>query len=169
LTPTPADILNRLGIEYLPKSGRLAFRCPIHDDHDPSAAFYLDTNLGHCFSCGYTLDPIQFYAKVTGKTRAQAIRDLERTFGEIEQAVRSVDPILLARSRRAGERHLQTLRHLPRREHAKKGETLDRILLAYERGQVTDARLVRLMSAWIEVIKEEGALPAQTEEGPDLE
>ena len=85
---TPRQVLSITGTEYLERNNRLMFCCPFHDDTDPSAGFYEDTELAHCFSCGYTLDPVAFYAAFNHGLESykphyqEAERDLEIKFGE---------------------------------------------------------------------------------------
>lgn len=152
---SPEAILKKLRIEYFERSGRLAFCCPFHDDNDPSAGFYVDTELAHCFSCEYTLDPIQFYAKYQGIKRNEAIRDLEKDFGPIEERRKFIDRNLMALIRARSERRLKHLKgKLDMNVHATLGETLDRILLAYEREQIAADKLQVAMDRWDERIKD---------------
>lgn len=153
--PTAEEILKKLRIEYFERSGRLAFRCPFHDDNDPSAGFYIDTGLAHCFSCEYTLDPIQFYAKFQGLRRSEAIRDLEKDYGPISERKRHINRTLMALIRARSERKLARIRgKIPREVHATLGETLDRVLLAYEREQILEDKLQVAMDRWGDRIKD---------------
>lgn len=151
----PEAILKKLGIESFERSGRLAFCCPFHDDNDPSAGFYRDTGLAHCFSCEYTLDAIQFYAKFHGQKRGDAIRDLEKQFGPLTDRKTYIDRNLLALMRARGERKLGRLKEkLTREVHGALGETLDRILLAYEREQIVVDQLQTAMDRWNDKTKD---------------
>ena len=48
--------------------------CPFHNDHHPS--FYIKNNYGHCFSCGKTVDTIQFVKETRNMSFREAINFL---------------------------------------------------------------------------------------------
>lgn len=152
--PTPEQVLDLLGIEHFPRTNRLAFRCPIHDDNDPSAGFYLDTDLAHCFSCEYTLDPVGFYAKVEGMKREDAVRELSKRFGPIGERVQRCDKMLLDTERMKAESVLKQEKDLGQKLHAAAGETVDRITMAYERGQLTDVKFLSALQVWYKRVRE---------------
>jgi hypothetical protein len=155
------DVLKILGIDYQEKSGRLAFCCPTHADTDPSAALYLDTQLAHCFACGWTKPPILLYAMVQGTSRAEAVKGLERHLGPITDRKPRHNQHLHEAQLRKGNQRLAQLKHRPLAEHAYLAETLDRILLAYEKGQIDDERLDKALEIWYTRTKETGRV------GPD--
>lgn len=144
---SPRELLDLLGIEYWERTNRLSFRCIWHHDIDPSAAFYLDTELAHCFSCSYTLDMVAFYAKYQGQRYFDAKQALERQFGE-QRPKQRPDEILISKRRSAGEKLLKDLRHLDRKEHATHGERLDKVIVAYERGQIDQETFERAYEGW---------------------
>jgi hypothetical protein len=155
----PEQILKLLGIEYFPKASRLAFCCPIHDDRDPSAGFYLTTSLAHCFSCDYTLPPHLFYAKVKnvndGVPWKDSLRDLEKIFGvELQEESGRGDRHTITKLRNQAEAVLRTARHLPRQDHAAMAETFDRTLLAYERGGIDKLKLDTALEIWYNRVRE---------------
>ena len=45
--------------------------CPFHDDHHPS--FYIKNNYGYCFSCGKSVDTIQFIIETKNITFKEAV------------------------------------------------------------------------------------------------
>ena len=58
------------------KSNKAGFAtCPFHIDKTPS--FYIKKNFGHCFSCGKTVDTIQFLIEVEGLSFIQAVKNLQ--------------------------------------------------------------------------------------------
>jgi len=150
---TPNQLLDLLGIDFIYRPNRLAFHCPFHHDINPSAGFYEDSGLAHCFSCEYTLDMPAFYAKYKEMTRGEAERELEKEFGE-EKSRRVIDRIKIAQTRNKAEQELVGARCLGRKKHALLGEVLDRILLDYERGKLDDERLDNLMEKWYNKVRE---------------
>lgn len=151
---TPGGVLALLGIDFIERPNRLAFRCPFHDDRDPSAGFYLDTALAFCFSCSYTLDVTSFYARHKEISRQEAERELTRRFGGL-QPKREVDRVRIAKERRKGEARLKEIRATSTREtHAYLGEQLDRILLFFERGHLDEKILDTELIAWYNDIEE---------------
>jgi hypothetical protein len=122
-------VLDLLGVEYLERTNRLMFCCPFHHDTDPSAGFYLDTELAHCFSCSYTIDPIDFYAKYKRVDRFTAEQDLAKELGEwVPKKVR--DPLAEARRRAPMELALRRARErgLDYQRHAVLAEQMEEIL-----------------------------------------
>ena len=49
-------------------------KCPFHDDHRPS--FWIKNNFGHCFSCGKSVDTIQFIIETKNITFPEAVKAL---------------------------------------------------------------------------------------------
>lgn len=74
------ECLKITGTYFIRKSARLSFRCPFHNDTDPSAAFYDSSQKAHCFSCKYILTPIEFYARHEQMSREKARAILGRTY-----------------------------------------------------------------------------------------
>lgn len=147
---SPEELLDLLRIEYFEKSGRVSFCCCFHDDTNPSAGFYKDTGLAHCFSCEYTLDVIQFYAKFHEISRSAAIRDLEKQFGPLVERKVYLNKNLMHLIRARGEKTIASLKgKIPREVHAKTAETLDRILVAYERKQIDESLLQEAIDKWL--------------------
>lgn len=157
---TPGVILDLLGVDYIERPNRLAFCCPHHHDTDPSAGFYLDTELAHCFSCDYTLDVVGFYAKYKDLDRSRAERDLEKEFGTLPKR-RFIDYMSLARARAKAERRLEKLRPKGLKIHAQYGELLDKVLLAYERGQIEKLKFDKALKIWYNKVDQE------IRDGPD--
>jgi hypothetical protein len=160
---TPAQVLDLLGIDYIDRPGRLMFCCPHHHDTDPSVGFYEDTELAYCFACGYTLDPIGFYAAYNHgldnvwKNYRQSRFDLEKRFGEYKpRRLTESELATLQTRRRAMERHLINARHqLPMQVFAACGEVLDRIILLRERQKIPlDAGLDNDMQMWLLGLRE---------------
>jgi DNA primase len=146
----PQQILKLLGIDYLEKSNRLAFCCPFHNDTDPSAAAYLDTQLFHCFACAYTLDGIRFYAKHQGTSHATAEAELLSRSGSVPRATDRRGKHEAARRRPQGEAELARRKEtgFSHEEHAKAGEALDRILHALENGRITPQQADTQLEEW---------------------
>jgi len=154
--PTPRQLLDLIGIQYLEKTGRLQFCCCFHDDRDPSAGFYLDTGLAFCFSCEYTLDTIQFYAKYKEMPRREAIRDLEKTFGEINEKAAEYDKNLLGLAYGRMEKNLKHAKgKLPRKLHALYAEAGDKALGLYEKLTIGPELLDTFFQKWYNSLKED--------------
>lgn len=49
-------------------------KCPFHDDHHPS--FWIKQNFGHCFSCGKSVDTIQFIIETQRLSFPEAVKRL---------------------------------------------------------------------------------------------
>ena len=55
--------------------------CPYHTETDASFRVYLDQGKAHCFGCKkHEWNPVQFYADMTGKGYAGALRDIKKRF-----------------------------------------------------------------------------------------
>jgi DNA primase len=63
------DVIRNEGIEV---SRRGVFRCPFHDDRNPSAHVFPD-NRFHCFGCGKRGDSIDFIMALKGLTFKEAL------------------------------------------------------------------------------------------------
>lgn len=151
----PIPVLENLGIDYIDRPNRLAMCCVFHHDSDPSAGFYLDTELFHCFSCEITYDVVTFYAKYKEITRDEAYQELRSVFGEIPERPR-VDTMGIETTRAKAEKVLRSHKEgMERLPHAKLGETLDRIMLAYRRGQIDNLKLDKAMKVWYNRVTEE--------------
>lgn len=156
---TPQAVLALCGIDYIERPNRLSFSCPFHHDTDPSAGFYLDTGLAHCFSCSYTMDVTSFYAKYRDIPYKEAERELTRRFGGAPKR-REIDRTRIERERARGEALLATVRPiLDRKQHSFLGEQLDRILLFFERGHLSATELDTEMRLWYNDVEETHAGP----------
>lgn len=65
---------------------RIFFRCPLHDDNDPSLGVDTEKNLWHCFPCGIGGDVVRLAQLAwnhedTGRGAATAAAELLMTFG----------------------------------------------------------------------------------------
>jgi hypothetical protein len=149
---TGQQVLEYVGLPFQEKSNRLQVCCPFHHDTNPSAGFYTDTDLFHCFSCEITYDPVTFYAKLRELNRRAAAHELAVAFNlpdlRDHQTAPTYNRDLATRLRSSAEAHLATLKDLPRKEHGRLGETLDRIFMAHKRGQITDAQLDTATQKW---------------------
>jgi len=69
-------ILNSYGIQWKPAKGgtELSFRCPFHDDKNPSISMNRDTTLYNCFVCGAGGNGIHFIAQMDGTDFATALK-----------------------------------------------------------------------------------------------
>lgn len=142
-------VLKKLGLDYTEKANRLQMLCPFHDDNTPSSGFYRDTHLFYCYVCECTLDAIQFYARYHNQSRKEAIKDLEKQLGLLEESRRHTDQNLLASARTKGEKRLKDLKPLlGRLVHGALGETLDKILRAYEKEKIGEDGLRVGMERW---------------------
>ena len=151
---TPEKVLELVGIDFIERPNRLAVCCPFHHDTDPSAGFYLDTELFHCFACGITDDVVRFYGRLRDLNYREAREELEKEFGEYKPKERP-SPTVLRRERRRGEEALRGIRHLPMERHAKFGEALDTILLRFERGAIGQGELDAILEKWYNKVSAE--------------
>jgi len=151
---SPESLLDLLGVDYAEKTNRLSMLCPWHDDTDPSSGIYLDTERFFCFSCELTLDLVGFYARFKEVPRADAERELTKEFGGLPEK-RVVDRVALARRQAKGETQLLALRGaVPMIQHAFLGEQLDRALLFFERGHLSEEELDNVLLIWYNKVKE---------------
>ena len=161
---TPETLLDLLGVNYAEKTNRLSMLCPWHDDTDPSAGFYLDTQRFFCFSCELTLNMVGFYARFKEIPYPDSERELEKEFGIIP-AGRVVDRVALARRQAKSETRLLAARGaIGREQHAYLGEQLDRALLFFERGRLNEEELDKVLEIWYNKVKEgcNGSDPRRT-------
>lgn len=83
----PAPVLERLrGLQptarWTASGMHLSACCPYHDESTPSFVVYLDRGYARCFGCEkFVASPIEFWAKITGKSRSEALLDLRQHFG----------------------------------------------------------------------------------------
>lgn len=159
---TPKLLLEGLGIRYIDRPNRLGFCCPFHNDTDPSAGFYQDTQLAHCFSCSYTLDMVGFYARWHGFNRADAEVDLKRSFGLDIPEREIINTMPSAKARVLAEKKLFELKgKLDFRHHAALGEKLDKIILVYERGLIDHKKLDKAIKMWYNSILDVSGEPRE--------
>src|SRR5271157_3402937 len=77
----------------LKRSGcRLLWRCPFHDDHDPS--FQVDPNRGtwKCWPCGIGGDAAELVMKIRGVVFSEAIKVVAEISGILTPSERSGSP-----------------------------------------------------------------------------
>lgn len=142
------QVLADLKIEFFRHGTRLQMCCPFHDDRDPSAAFYLDSKLFHCYAEEITTDLVGFYAKVTEQDRRGALRDMEKRYGEFGERQKRCNRHLLNTLWNRGEKRLKELKDLGAESHAKVAELLDLVMVSYERGKIDEEELDRLFKMW---------------------
>jgi len=68
------SLLNQYGIQWKPSGDELVFKCPFHDDKNPSISMNRDTTLYHCFVCGANGNGIHFIAQMEGTDFSTALR-----------------------------------------------------------------------------------------------
>jgi hypothetical protein len=130
--------LGWLGVQASEKSGRLSLLCPFHDDNNPSASVYFDTERFYCFTCNLSLDFSQFAAKVQGVSVAAAAREMKERFG-IEVAEKdSEDEILLAATTKKWVDKMlkEARRQLSYKDHAAFGENFDLLAMRFRSGEL---------------------------------
>lgn len=162
--PKPQQLLEFMKLDFIPRNNRLMFCCPFHHDTDPSAGFYEDTQLAHCFSCGYTYDVFKFYAMYQGIPYQQAKDDLEKRFGEAPpKQMDKTRQVRLAVARARGEEVLREAKpKLDMVEHAKLGEIFDQLLLLHNRGAREECALDTDLEMWYNSVKESVTRDRQT-------
>ncbi len=69
------SVLNHFGTEVTPGKN---ICCPIHGETNPSCSVYAGGKKAKCFSCGASGDCIDWYAALSGKDKATAIKELAR-------------------------------------------------------------------------------------------
>lgn len=120
--------------------------CPFHDDRNPSAGFYTDTELFYCFACDLALPPDRFYMRLKEVSLEEARRVTGRIWGDKQRV--EPDPLTIARLRNEGEALLQLLRGLDRKAHATLAEQLDKLLFKFERGEWGPESLGKEYQGW---------------------
>jgi len=151
---TPEALLNLMGLSYIERPNRLSLCCPFHHDTDPSSGFYLDTRLFHCFACELTIDMAGFYAKYNEISWGAGRQALEREFGTIPKA-RKIDRVKLARHLAKAEKKLAARDRLGLERRHYLGELLDKISLAYQRGQIDESKLDKAIGGWYNRLEED--------------
>lgn len=70
-------VLEHLGVgQPVRKNGTWVTFCPFHNDSDPSLRIKPDEGLWYCFPCGEGGDMIDFWAKLTGDSFPETVRQL---------------------------------------------------------------------------------------------
>lgn len=70
------------GLTLTRQSGRiLKALCCFHNEKTPSLTLYPETNSFHCYGCGKTGDPINFYALRHGLSNKEAVKELAQRIG----------------------------------------------------------------------------------------
>ena len=70
------EVIAGHGVELRPQGGRLAGRCPFHDDRSPSLVVYPETRSYYCFGCGAGGDAIDFVRRAGGLGFREALARL---------------------------------------------------------------------------------------------
>lgn len=71
------EIAERLGCgQPVRRGNRLAVRCPLHEDHDPSCTLDPQVHLWYCFVCAEGGDGIRLYMRARRLTFVAAVRKL---------------------------------------------------------------------------------------------
>lgn len=148
MTLTPKSLLARLGIQYRERGNRLQLCCLWHDDRNPSAAFYQDTGLFHCFTCRLTLDVISFYARCVGVPEGRAIDDLKKDY-EFEVNVESSEEKDKQTAFMTGvaQRTLSAIEDFSERGAAY--EELEGILHMYKKTRMTASQAGQALLTWV--------------------
>lgn len=145
----PERILDTLDVVYQLKGNRLSFLCPFHHDTDPSAAFYLDTEKAYCFTCGYSLRPIEFYARFKEISREEAAVQLGRKIGFLENKPDPYDRLFESEIRRKADLVLERIKGViePLRTSALE-EKIEEILWKYRHRQLDKRSVDKSYQNW---------------------
>jgi len=153
---SPRELLVRVGIPHMEKSNRLQLLCPFHDDTNPSAGFYLDTERFYCFTCDLSLSVEAFYARFHSLSIKQARMQL--TGGELEEISpkRSLDWV--QRKRGGVEMILKELKGLVRcQEFGILSEEVDMMLDQVAEGRMMESEGESQLEGWYQMVEEVGA------------
>jgi len=149
---TPAKLLGMVGIEHQEKSNRLQLLCPFHDDTNPSAGFYLDTERFYCFTCDLSLDLVGFYAKLKGILPSVARNELEKTTG-VRLKRKNVSPEYVRFQRVATDKILVSLKdRFTCKEFGILEEQLDQILDQIGKGELDEETGDALVQDWYKMV-----------------
>jgi hypothetical protein len=83
----PQVLLERLralqpGAKWTASGNRLSACCPYHDDNTPSFHIELARGYAKCYGCEtFVSNPIELWAKLTSRSRSEALLDLKQNFG----------------------------------------------------------------------------------------
>jgi hypothetical protein len=83
----PQILLERLrtlqpGAKWTASGNRLSACCPYHDDNTPSFHIELARGYAKCYGCEkFVSNPIELWAKLTARSRSEALLDLKQNFG----------------------------------------------------------------------------------------
>ncbi|MCY4639488.1 MAG: CHC2 zinc finger domain-containing protein [Chloroflexi bacterium] len=75
------EVIAGHGVELRPQGGRLAGRCPFHEDRSPSMVVYPETQSYYCFGCGAGGDAIDFVRRAGGLGFREALARLRQEAG----------------------------------------------------------------------------------------
>lgn len=159
----PKSLLEHLGIAYDDRPNRLRLCCPFHDDRNPSAGFYEDSEKFFCYTCSLSLDLVGFYAKHQGVSRSKAETELEKVFGDLPKLEIEDRKERINRIRSRTDRVLDGLKKLGLRECVKREEALELVVWQYERGKINFQKFCILVGRWIEENGEEPVKSVQQE------
>ena len=86
------ELLKSKGLPVKKQGNQYLVCCPFHNDHHPSLAIDLQTNLFKCFGCGVSGDAIRFIELYEKKDFRQAVQSLTADFTETASPATSGDP-----------------------------------------------------------------------------
>lgn len=153
---TPDKLLDKLGIEFVDKTsggtGRWSICCPFHDDRTPSAAFYEDSHIFHCFTCQLSLPMIQFYKRVH-KERGVDLPDegvMRTLFPNGYRGKPKSNQFLLRKQRLRMEKRLfSTPRTMSRQMFGSLEDKINKISYAYQAGVFTDGDFLNVVNEFL--------------------
>lgn len=131
---TPVELLKRLGLDSVEKSGRLEMLCPFHADTNPSSGFYLNTERFYCYACELSLDVPGFYAKFKGIPRADAMYEVG------EGKAKIINRALVLRLVKSWNSFIEQQK-LPRLVRGKWDEKCEEGLWEYEQGLIGEVEV----------------------------
>jgi len=152
---SPRELLVRVGIPHQEKSNRLQLLCPFHDDTNPSAGFYLDTERFYCFTCDLSLDVIGFYAKFHGIPVRQARGQLVP--GQLEESSPRRSMEWVQRKRSVIEQILKELKEVAgSQEFAILSEQVDQMMDQVVEGSLGQDEGESMLEGWYRMVEEVG-------------
>lgn len=144
IAPTFEKMLTKLGIEYLPVGRRLQLCCKFHDDNNPSAAIYDDSDQEtyFCWTCNLTLNPIQFYQKYKDISWAQSREIVESDFSYVPRKAKYDNVIVLRECGVLNATLHANLQGMSRTFACKIGELIDKLEWSVRNGTLTQEKFV---------------------------
>lgn len=128
-------------------------RCPLHDDLNPSASVYIETDTFVCFTCDVVLNPLTFlchYYKINYREAQMMLKDI---YGIVTTNFITWDNKKLTYLRAKGESLLRGIQPTcDAKDHFKHSERLEKICFQHQSGLIDADVLDQKYQLWLEEV-----------------